>query len=110
MNDRERRVGENEVLYRSINERIEDLNQAFGTLSGEMTVICECGDGACADQIALDVATYERVRSNPTHFIIGPGHDVADVEDVLVKHAHFWIVAKHPGEPASVAIEHDPRS
>ncbi len=109
MNDRERRVGENEVLYRSINERIEDLNQAFGTLSGEMTVICECGDGACADQIALDVATYERVRSNPTHFIIGPGHDVADVEDVLEKHEHFWIVEKHPGEPASIAIENDPR-
>ena len=29
MNERARRVGKNEVLFRSVNERLEDLNEAF---------------------------------------------------------------------------------
>jgi hypothetical protein len=110
MSEREHRVGENEALYRSINERIEDLNEAFGTLSGAMTVICECGDGACAEQIELDVPTYERVRADPTHFIVRPGHDIPDVEETVEKHERYWIVEKHSGEPERVAVETDPRS
>ena len=68
MDERARRIGENEAVYRSINERIEALNESFGTLAESMTVICECGNLSCAQQIDLDPGTYERVRSDPTQF------------------------------------------
>jgi len=110
MDERARRIGENEALYRSINERIEDLNEAFGTLSGAMTVICECGDAACAEQIDLDVATYERVRADPTHFVIRPGHEIEDVEDVIETAPQYSIVRKRPGGPAELAAERDQRA
>lgn len=108
--ERARKISENEALYRSINERIEDLNEAFGTLSGSMTVVCECGDGVCAEQIEVPVATYESVRSEPTHFIIRPGHEIVEVETVVEEHDGFHVVAKQAGEPARVAKESDPRS
>jgi hypothetical protein len=110
MDDRERRIGENEILYRTVNEKIEDLNAAFGTLTETMTVVCECGDEACAEQIELDLRTDERVRSEPTHFVILPGHVEPDVESVVERGDGYEVVRKDAGEAAELAAEHDPRS
>lgn len=110
MEDRERRIAQNEALYRSINERIEDLNHAFGTLTGAMTVVCECGDASCVEQIHVDVGTYERVRSSAKLFIIVPGHEVDDVEELVEETPEFAIVAKREGKAAEIAVETDPRA
>jgi hypothetical protein len=32
MDERARRIGENEAVYRAVNEKIEALNESFGTL------------------------------------------------------------------------------
>ncbi len=110
MEDRERRIAENEIVYRSVNEKIEDLNEAFGTLTNTMAVVCECGSESCAEQIQLDVSTYERVRAEPTHFVVLPGHVAPDVESVIETGDGFEIVRKDAGEAAELASEHDPRS
>ena len=110
MTERERKIGENEALYRTVNERIDDLNQVFGTLTNTMTVVCECGDGSCAQQIDIAVEDYERIRSEPTHFIIVPGHEISDVEDVVEERATFHVVRKHAGDAADLARELDERS
>jgi hypothetical protein len=109
MDERQRRIGENEVVYRAVNERIEDLNRAFGDLMETMLVICECGDSACMEQIELDVPTYERVRADPTQFVTKPGHGAPDVEEVVERTDAYCIVRKLPGGPAELAAEHDPR-
>jgi hypothetical protein len=109
MDERARKIGENEALYRTVNERIEGLNKAFGTVTETMTVVCECGDASCAAQIALDVSEYERVRADPTMFIIVPGHEIPDVEDAVETHETYAVVRKHPGDPAELARETDPR-
>ena len=110
MTERERKIGENEALYRTVNERIEDLNQVFGTLTNTMTVVCECGDGACAQQIEIAVEDYERIRAEPTYFIIVPGHEIPDVEDVVEERATFHVVRKHAGDAADLARELDERT
>jgi hypothetical protein len=110
MDERARRIGRNEALYRSINERIEALNETFGTLAESMTVVCECGDSSCARQIELDPGTYERVRSDPTQFVVVPGHEMPDVEDVVEETATYAILRKHPGTPEELARATDPRS
>jgi hypothetical protein len=110
MDERERRIGENEALYRSINERIEDLNAAFGTVTETMTVICECGQLECTEQIPLDLPTYERVRAEPALFVVIPGHEIEDVESIVEPHEAFNIIRKDPGGPAELARETDPRS
>ena len=108
--DRTRRVGDNEALYRAVNERIEGLNEAFGMVAETMTVVCECGDIECAQQIQVSIPEYEHVRSDPTLFVVVPGHEVEDVEDVVEDAGRFHVVRKHPGKPARLAIDRDPRS
>jgi hypothetical protein len=110
MDERQRRIGENEVLYRAVNERIEGLNEAFGRVTDSMVVVCECGNGACAEQIELDIPTYERIRSDPTQFVVKPGHEEPDVEAVIERTATYHVVRKRPGGPAELAASEDPRS
>jgi hypothetical protein len=110
VDERARKIGENEALYRTINEKIEDLNRAFGTVTETMAVVCECGQLECTEQIELDLPTYERVRSDPAQFVILPGHEIPDVESIVEPHEGFYIIRKDSGDPAQLAHELDPRS
>ncbi len=105
MDSRARRLGENEALYRAINERIEDLNETFGLITESMTVVCECAKLDCAEQIDLPIPEYERVRSDPTQFVVRPGHEVPDIESVLERHDEWLLIQKDAGEPAELARE-----
>jgi hypothetical protein len=109
MDERARRIGHNEILYRAVNEKIEGLNAAFGTLVESMTVVCECGEVTCTEQIELDISTYERVRADPALFVVRPGHEFADLEDVVEHAERYDVVRKRPGGPQELAEEHDPR-
>jgi hypothetical protein len=110
MDERERRLGENEALYRAVNEKITEINEAFGELTDTLTVICECGDLKCSQQVELAIADYERVRAEPTQFVVVPGHEVEDVETVVEENDAFAVVRKRDGAPAQLARETDPRS
>jgi hypothetical protein len=105
MSERERRIAKNEVIFRRVNEQIEQVNQAFGEVAGSMTLVCECGDAGCIEQIELTPEEYRRLRADPTMFAIRPDHEIHDVEDVVEKLDRYWIVKKHEGEPAEVARE-----
>ena len=109
MDERARRIGENEAIYRAVNEKIEALNESFGTLAESMTIVCECGNLSCAEQIELDPGTYERVRADPAQFVIVPGHEIPDVEDVVEQHGTYDVIRKRPGGPAELARGTDPR-
>ena len=110
MDERARRIGANEALYRSVNEKIESLNAAFGPITETMSVVCECGDASCADQIELSIADYERIRSVSTLFIIRPGHEIPDVEAVVEENDEFHVVKKVEGDAAELARELDART
>jgi hypothetical protein len=109
MDERARRIAENQALFRSINERIVGLNDAFGPITESMVVICECGDVLCVEQLYLDIPTYERVRSDATQFVVRPGHEIPE-EEVLMRTETFCLVRKYPGLPAEIATDLDPRS
>ena len=107
--ERTRRVGHNEALYRQVNDRIEDLNDAFGHVTGEFAVVCECGDLHCMEQITLPRGAYERTRANPSRFIVKPGHDAPDVETVVEREGNYVVVEKALAEARRLAEETDPR-
>ena len=107
---RRRRFAENEALYRSVNEKIESISRAFAlSVEEQLRVICECGLFDCAEQIEVPIGTYERVRSDPTLFIVVPGHELPEVEVVAEQQESFTIVCKNKAEGRSVAIRTDPR-
>jgi hypothetical protein len=74
-----------------------------------MTVVCECGDATCTEQIEFDIPTYERIRADATLFVVRPGHAFADVEEVVEHADGYDMVRKSSGEARRLAEEHDPR-
>jgi hypothetical protein len=109
--ERRRRFAENEALYRSVNEQIEAVSREFASTTDQtLGILCECGQLDCAAQIELSVGTYERVRADPTLFVVVPGHDNPSVEVVVEEQAGFTIVCKDAPPGREVAQETDPRS
>lgn len=109
MDERERRIGLNEAVFREANERIEDLNQTFATITDELVLVCECGDGKCVDKLSMSPADYEELRADPAHFAIVPGHDIPDVEQVVAEREGYHVVRKTAGVPRRIAEVTDPR-
>jgi hypothetical protein len=108
--ERARRIGENEALFREVNEQIEDLQRGMAEISDDrMHIVCECGDLGCSERIVVPIAKYEQVRSDPTLFLIVPAHDDPEVEDVVERAGGFDVVRKRAGGAAELAEATDPR-
>lgn len=108
--ERARRVGLNEAIFRQVNEQVRDLNRGFGVDQTTMTVICECGDGACTERLEIPTPAYERVRSNSRDYVIAKGHEIPDVESVVEQAESYDVVRKREGTSSELARELDPRS
>lgn len=106
----EARAGMNEAIFRAVNERIEDLNETFAIVADTFEVVCECADAGCAVQIRIASDVYERVRSGSTLFILAPGHETEEIEEIVDKHDTYYIVRKDAAVPKQVAEQTDPRS
>jgi hypothetical protein len=106
--DREERISRNEVLFRQVNEQIEALQSGEG-VEGRFDFLCECGSKDCVEPLSLTLLAYEAVRSEPTQFVVVPGHEVPDIEQTVQSGDRYLIVRKE-GEAAEVAEVHDPRS
>jgi hypothetical protein len=108
--ERARRVGHNEALFRQVNERIEDLNAAFATISQTFAVVCECGELSCTDQLELPPGVYERTRQSPVRFVVKPGHQAPDIEHVVEAEDDYLVIEKDQPVVKQVAEKTDPRS
>jgi hypothetical protein len=110
VNERKRRIGENEAIFREINEQASTLTTGLSIASDNLKVVCECGAPRCLDEILIPLAEYARVRDDRTLFIIRPGHDLPESETVTAKAKEHWIVRKDPGLPETIARATDPRA
>jgi hypothetical protein len=110
IDERERRIGLNEALFREVNERLRGLNESFGAVTNRMELVCECADPGCAERITMTVRQYEELRAVAEQFVIAPGHAAPDVEGVVATGEGWQIVRKRPGGPAELARASDPRS
>jgi hypothetical protein len=109
MNDRESRIGQNEALFREVNERVAKLSDSMQTTTELSAFLCECGNASCQERVEMTLEEYDRVRAESTHFAIAPGHEIPDVETVIAKHDRYWVIEKRDDEAAEVAEKLDPR-
>jgi hypothetical protein len=105
MDPRTERAGKNEAAFREVNERINDLHRERTS-----EYLCECGFADCVETVQMTVAEYEEVRTDPTRFILRPGHEIPHIELVVTRNEGFLVVQKKAGEAAEIAVELDPRS
>jgi hypothetical protein len=110
LSQRQRRAADNQALFRTVNERIEQLNETFEMFApyGEWT--CECAHLECFATVEMTLAEYENVRSRPDRFAVAPSdeHVLPEVEDIVERTERYWIVEKI-GVGGERAIELDGR-
>jgi hypothetical protein len=89
---------------------VRGLTATFTTPADAMRIVCECGTRSCTEQFAIRPDDYSRVREDPTLFVLKPGHELPETEQVVERHDTFWIVRKDAGLPAEIARATDPNS
>jgi hypothetical protein len=103
MSDREdpraERAARNEMLFRSVNERMEELGQrgSDGTPDEGSVLrqwICECVDATCTTRVALTMPKYQAVRAHETWFIVAADHVYPEFERIVERQVDFWVVEK----------------
>jgi hypothetical protein len=108
--ERERRIGLNEALFREVNERLEELAQGFAHTPEKLDLICECGNASCASRIQMDREEYEQVRSDSATFAVVKGHEIPDVEEIVEQRRGYDVVRKIAGEAEEIAEKTDTRT
>jgi hypothetical protein len=105
---RHERLARNEASFRRINERLESSLRDLGVSLAAEPFICECGAADCHEPVQLTLAEYEAVRANPTHFAVRPGHELTEIEKVVLERDRYSVVRK-VGVGAGIAEAADPR-
>lgn len=94
---RKDRIARNEVLFREVNERIQELG---GNGTSAVLCLCECGAVDCSAQLSLTAGEYSDLRKDPVAFAVLPGHVEPEVEYVVLETDRFTVVRKRLEEQA----------
>ena len=101
--------------YREINEHLSQVYNQFAAGTDPdrevpelLELFCECGQTRCGERVKVHPVTYERVRSDPTTFVLAPGHGVAAVEE-MIERGDGFLIARNFGRAAEIARAADPR-
>jgi hypothetical protein len=92
--EREVRAAKNQLLFRSVNDRIKELSDKVLPTVAEANFACECADTSCIDVISITTEEFKAIEDVGNRFIVKPGHELPEVEDVVAHHRGFLIVAK----------------
>jgi hypothetical protein len=105
---RDRRLVENEVLFRGVNEATGATAARLGSDQHLYEFMCECSDPSCGRRIRLTLGEYESVRSRGDQFALISGHEDERIERIVEHHDRYEVVQK-TGLGADVARHLDRR-
>jgi hypothetical protein len=97
-----------ESAFREVNEAIATTAARFD--AEETDFVCECADPACAHRLNADLDDYEEVRSEPTRFLLAPGHEEPAIERIVERTGKYNVVEKFGPVVTQIARQLDPRA
>ena len=103
--ERELRAAQNQMLFRSVNDRIKELGENILASVDELDFACECENSECIEPIRMPVAQFAAIEGVENRFMVLRGHEVPEVEDVIAERDGFVIVSKR-GAGAEFVQEH----
>ena len=110
MDPRQERLVRNETLFREVNERIEEVaTQSAGSAGHLYDFLCECSNADCTLLLHMTQPEYEQARTDPDTFVVAPGHELPEIEEVVSRTERYQLVKKR-GDAAEFAEQRDPRS
>lgn len=110
----ERRMAENEVYFRTQNEKlqksIDEVNEIAKEVSenqlefGNDTFLfrCECSNEDCDDRIEVTLNEYKKAHEKRNTFLIRKGHQVPEIETIAKERSGYYLVTKNIDLPAKV--------
>jgi hypothetical protein len=100
-------LAQRQNLFRDANERIEYAASVVGH-RGLRPFICECSLDGCLERIEVETEAYEIVRGHSARFLTLPGHEIAEIEVVVIRHEGYQVVEKQD-RFAEIAAGGNPR-
>lgn len=104
MSSSEERAARNELLFREVNGHIEELADRIRR-TDSFAIVCECSHRGCITGIEVESGAYRHVRSHPLRFVLSPGHEQPEIEQVIERTARYVVVEK-TGLAAAAILEH----
>ena len=92
--DRRQRIEENEKRVREVNERVAQMHAGYHR-GPDPEWVCECGDETCFERIVVPLDEYREIRSRENWFVIRPGHEKLDVEQIVRERGGYVVVEKY---------------
>jgi hypothetical protein len=102
------RMARTESAFREVNEAIAMTAERFEAV--EVDFVCECADPRCAHRLTADLQDYEEVRSEPTRFLLAPGHSEPAIERVVEQNHEYNVVEKFGPVVSEIVRALDPRA
>jgi hypothetical protein len=102
----QRRAAAAEVNGRQVNEAIEPRGQSLGAA----VFVCECGHLGCSETVKMRIVDYEAVRTSFDRFLLVPGHEIDEVDQVVERHEGYLVVIKRKPVAREMARASDERS
>jgi hypothetical protein len=104
-----RRMAENEAVFREYNEKATEKLQSARQEEQESEIAkkdehnlhfyCEFSDEDCHERVALKPSEYNKHHQERDKFVVLPGHEVEEVENVIATYKSYIIVKKHEEPP-----------
>ena len=98
----ERRLVENELVFRQANTDIEQFMEDMGAKHATtLPFFCECSYINCRGRIEMSADEYQKIHANRRYFMLLDGHDIPKVERIVERHENYNVVEKLgelPGE------------
>jgi hypothetical protein len=104
---RERRLAENESLFRDINEQIHATAAVYGHDGHVYHWLCECSNRDCTLRLRMPLNEYEETRAHPARFIVARGHELPEIERVIEERPGYSILEK-VGEAREYVVHEHP--
>jgi hypothetical protein len=102
----QRRAAAAEINGRQVNEAIEPRGRA----PSAAVFVCECGHLGCSETLRMRIADYEAVRTSFDRFLLVPGHEIDEVDQVVERHDGYLVVIKRKPVAREMAKASDERA
>lgn len=82
-----------EVVFHQANARGANDEAVVAALDEEaVTILCECGQAGCDDQLTVNRQWFHGIRRHPSWSIVCDGHEVPEVSRVVQQRGSIAIV------------------
>ena len=84
---------ETEQTFRGANMSIMDVAAELD-VGGRVPFLCECSDTRCRELIRMPWAEFEALHRHGKLYVVVPGHELLEVEQLVVESATYNVVEK----------------